>query len=56
MFKNLLILIAIAILAGIGAVAGLKILSWLISAIANIAIFALAIFGILYLIKKLKSR
>ncbi len=55
MFKKLLILILIAILAAIGAITGLRILGWLITAVVNIAVFALAVFGILYLIRKLKA-
>ena len=55
MFKNLLILILIAILAVIGIGAALKLLSWLIGVIVNIGVVVLAILGIVFLVKKLRS-
>jgi hypothetical protein len=55
MFKNLLILILIAILAVIGLGAAFKLLSWLIGVIVNIGVVVLAILGILFLVKKLRS-
>ncbi|MDD1475262.1 hypothetical protein MEO41_28945, partial [Dolichospermum sp. ST_sed4] len=48
---NLIILILIAVLAAIGAIAGLHILSWFFRAFFNVAIFILAIIGILFLLK-----
>jgi len=56
MLKNLLILILIAILAAIGAVAGFRILSWFIGAFFNVAILILAIMGIFFLLKKLRTK
>ena len=56
MFKNLIILILIAILAAIGAIAGLHILSWFFRAFFNVTIFILAIMGILFLIRKMRTK
>jgi hypothetical protein len=56
MFKNLIILILIAILAAIGAIAGLQILGWFFRAFFNVAIFILAIMGILFLIRKMRTK
>jgi len=55
MLKNLLILVLIAILAAIGAVAGLHILRWFIGAIFNIAIVILAVIGNLFLVRKMRT-
>lgn len=55
MFKNLLILILIAILAVIGIGAALKLISWLLGVIVNIGVVILAILGIMFLAKKLRS-
>jgi len=56
MFKNLIILILIAVLAAIGAIAGIHILSWFFRAFFNVAIFILAIIGILFLLRKLRTK
>ena len=55
MFKNLLILILIAILSAIALGAAFKLLSWLIGVIVNIGVVVLAILGIVFLVKKLRS-
>lgn len=56
MLRSLFILILIAVLAAIGAAAALKIISWFIGAIVNIAIVVAAIMGIVFLIKKLNTK
>ncbi len=56
MLRSLFILILIAVLAAIGAAAALKLISWFIGAIVNIAIVVAAIMGIIFLIKKLNVR
>lgn len=55
MVKSIFLLILIAILAAFGAVAALKIISWLIGVFVNVAIVVLAILGIMFLIRKLRA-
>lgn len=55
MLKTILILILIAVLAAIGAAAAIKIVSWFIGAIVNIAIVVAAFIGIIFLIRKLRA-
>jgi hypothetical protein len=55
MLKSILILILIAVLAAIGAAAALRILSWIIGAVVNIAIVVAAFMGIVFLIRKLRA-
>jgi len=55
MLKSILILVLIAILAAFGAAAALRIISWVIGAVVNIAIVVAAFLGIMFLIRKLKA-
>ena len=55
MLKTILILIFIAVLAAVGAAAAIKIVSWFIGAIVNIAIVVAAFIGIVFLIRKLRA-
>ena len=55
MLKTILILILIAVLAAVGAAAAIKIVSWFIGAIVNIAIVVAAFIGIVFLIRKLRA-
>jgi len=56
MLKTILILIFIAILAALGAAAALRIISWFIGALVNIAIVVAAFMGIVFLVRKLRAR
>lgn len=55
MLKTLLILILIAILAAFGATAAIWLLSRVIGMLINISIVVLAVIGIMFLIRKLKT-
>ena len=55
MLKGILILVLIAVLAAIGAVAALRIISWFIGVFVNIAIVVAAFIGIMFLIRKLRA-
>lgn len=56
MLKNIFILILIVILAVFGMVAAFRLLSWLIGIIFNIVIIVAVFLGVMYLIRKLRSR
>ena len=55
MFKNILILILIVILAALGAAAALRIIFWSIRMVFSLALVIAAFAGILYLIRKLRA-
>ena len=55
MLKTIFILILIAILAAFGAAAAIKVLSWILGVLINVAIVVLAFLGIMFLIRKLKT-
>ena len=55
MLKSIFILIIIVVLAALGMAAALKLLSWLIGVVINIAIVIAAFMGIMYLLRKLLS-
>jgi hypothetical protein len=55
MIKTILILILIAVLAALGAAAALRIITWAIGAVVNIAILVAAFMGIMFLIRKLRA-
>lgn len=55
MLKSIFILILIVVLAALGMAAALRLLSWLIGVIINVAIVVAAFMGIMYLVRKLRS-
>ena len=55
MLRTIFILILIAILAAFGAVAAIKVISWILGVLVNVAIIVLAFLGIMFLIRKLRT-
>lgn len=56
MLKSILILILIAVLAALGAAAALHLISWVVGVFVNIAIVVAAFMGVMFLVRKLRTK